>query len=129
MESSRPSPSRYNTAGRVTQQNLQTQISFPDEYWNTVSYPTSLAASYGWDNEGRMTSTQSPAGTYNYSFDAMGRLGGMTDGNSNLVASATYGLAGQLLSLWMNNGTTETRTYNSLEKPVRKAPRSKNRSA
>ena len=99
----------YNTAGRVTQQNLQTQISFPDANWNTVSYPTSLTASYGWDDEGRMTSTQSPAGTYNYSFDAMGRLGGMADGNSNPVASATYGVAGQLLSLWMNNGTTETR--------------------
>ena len=109
----------YNTAGRVTQQNLQTQISFPDENWNTVSYPTSLTASYGWDNEGRMTSTQSPAGTYNYSFDAMGRLGGMTDGNSNLVASATYGLTGQVSSFWMSNGTTDTRTYNSLMQMTR----------
>ena len=109
----------YNTAGRVTQQNLQTQISFPDANWNTVSYPTSLTASYGWDNEGRMTSTQSPAGTYNYSFDAMGRLGGMTDGNSNLVASATYGLTGQVSSFWMSNGTTDTRTYNSLMQMTR----------
>ena len=38
----------------------------------------------------------------------------MTDQYSNPVASATYGVAGQLLTLWMNNGTTETRTYNSL---------------
>ena len=109
----------YNTAGRVTQQNLQTQISFPDENWNTASYPTSLTASYGWDDEGRMTSTQSPAGTYNYSFDDMGRLGGMTDGNSNPVASATYGLTGQVSSFWMSNGTTDTRTYNSLMQMTR----------
>ena len=66
----------YNAAGRVTRQNLQTQISFPDENWNTVGYTTNLTASYGWDDEGRMMSTQSPAGTYSYSFDDMGRLGG-----------------------------------------------------
>jgi YD repeat-containing protein len=91
----------YNAAGRVTQQNLHTQISFPDANWNLTSYPEALTASYGCDDEGRMTSTQSPAGTYNYSFDEMGRLGGMTDQYSNPVASATYGVtAADVLPVW-----------------------------
>ena len=70
-----------------------------------------------------MTSTKSPAGTYNYSYDEMGRLSGMADGDQNPVASATYGVAGELLSLWTDNGagggTTETRTYNSLMQMTR----------
>src|ERR1035441_7668214 len=43
----------------------------------------------------------------------------MTDANSNPVASATYGVAGQLSTLWTNDGVTETRTYNSLMQMTR----------
>ena len=57
-------------------------------------------ASYGWDNEGRMTSLTGPGGTDTYAFDVMGRLSS---------GGATYGPAGELLTF--NN---VTRTYNNL---------------
>jgi RHS repeat-associated protein len=43
----------------------------------------------------------------------MGRLNSMTLGG-NAVATATYGVAGELATLWSSNFGTETRTYNSL---------------
>jgi YD repeat-containing protein len=44
----------------------------------------------------------------------MGRVNGMTDtGTSNSVASATYGVAGEVLSLGYF-GMSETRSYNNL---------------
>ena len=44
----------------------------------------------------------------------MYRLNGMTDSNNNtIVTSVSYNAANQMLGMWYN-GTTETRTYNSL---------------
>jgi len=90
----------------------------------------SLAAAYTWDNEGRMTSLQYPTGympygpyhlpTAGYTYDVNGRMSGMTwdTGNGDgpqPYAGATYGPAGQMLTLSYANGSwTETRTYNSL---------------
>ena len=59
-----------------------------------------MDASYGWDNEGRMTSLTGPGGTDTYAFDVMGRLSS---------GGATYGPAGELLTF--NN---VIRTYNNL---------------
>ena len=93
----------YSQAGRVTKQRLQ----YND--YNSMNFD----ASYAWDNVGRMTSQQYPNGlNLQYQFDAMGRLGGMTE-NSSPVASATYGVAGETLNLTYD-GYSETRTYNSL---------------
>ena len=105
----------YHPAGRVTQQRLHASITGP-----TVDLPVT----YTWDNEGKMTSLGYPGGAVsNYSFDEMGRLGGMTDENANTLATATYGVAGELLSLWMaqaySSGMTETRAYNSLMQMTR----------
>lgn len=83
-----------------------------------------LDAAYTYDNEGQMTSAQYPNaqvngdGTtvaspkYNYSYDTMKRLNGMTDANNNaLVSGVTYNAANQMLQL--NAASfTETRVYN-----------------
>ena len=73
-----------------------------------------------------MTSMGRPAvigGVRNYQYDEMGRMSGMTDENANSLATATYGVAGELLTLWSAYGpegngamvgATETRTHNSL---------------
>jgi RHS repeat-associated protein len=100
----------YNQAGRVIKQKLR----LPDQQ---KGQPVEFEAQYGWDNEGRMTSLSYPARDaltagpqYNYQFDAMGRVSGMTLGSGNqAVGSVAYGAAGELLSL---NG--DTRTYNVL---------------
>src|SRR5262249_51272404 len=90
----------------------------------------SFTASYQWDNEGRMTSMQSPTVTLpfgspsssvtlpteGFQYDANGHLGGMTwdtGSGPSPYASASYGPAGEMLSL-SYGGMTETRTYNSL---------------
>jgi hypothetical protein len=74
-----------------------------------------LAATYEWDNEGRMTSLAYPMSgpTLQYQYDSMGRLGTITQ-NVTTVASATYnGPAGQLTAL-AYGGVNETREYNAL---------------
>src|SRR5260370_15685172 len=116
----------YNAAGRVTKQRMI----YPQG-------PLDLTVAYSWDNEGRMTSLGYPSQgyplggpVYNYQFDNMGRVGSMTttpmvccDVNGNeypgapqTVASATYGVAGETLSLTYpaNGYISETRTYNSM---------------
>jgi len=94
---------------------------------NDPPYTLSLNAAYTWDNQGRMTSLDDRnfvgGGQYQYQYDAMGRLGGMTlctqyDQNGNCTywgttATAGYGVANQVTSL-SYGGYSETRTYNSL---------------
>jgi RHS repeat-associated protein len=101
----------YNAAGRVTGQRLRVGQ-------NNSSSWLGMEADYQWDNEGRMTSLAYPgvSTTAGYQYDANGRMSGMTwDSGSGPqpYASATYGPAGQMLTLSYGAGT-ETRTYNSL---------------
>ncbi len=74
-------------------------------------------ASYGWDSEGRMTSMTYPGGvaSYQYQYEAMGHLSGMTDSlHSNAtVATASYGPAGEMDSL-AHGGVNENFSYNSM---------------
>jgi YD repeat-containing protein len=115
----------YNQAGRVTSQEMALQTSTSRFL---VSPWLIFTAAYQWDNEGRMTSMQYPAvteggglwtpPTAGYTYDANGRMSGMTwdlgnGGGPQPFASATYGPAGEMLTLWYGAGT-ETRTYNSL---------------
>ncbi len=100
----------YNPAGRMTGQRMT---------WATNG-PYTADAAYTWDNEGRMTSQAYPRNgpKFQYGFDAMGRLGTMqdiTNGTTNppTIATATFGVAGELLNL-SYDGYSETRTYNSL---------------
>ena len=116
----------YNQAGRVIgNRMLMTQGN---------SY-LDLQGQYAWDNQGRMTSMTYPSGpVMTTQFDAMGRPSSMSEtacivtpanpqcSNYTWTAgSATYGSAGQLLTLGGsgNNGVittylNETRTYNNM---------------
>ena len=60
---------------------------------------------------GRMSFIAYPGASHTYQYDDMGRLSTMDNGDT---ARATYGAAGEMLTLWMNGAGTETRTYNSL---------------
>ena len=97
----------YNVAGRVTAQHM--------EYDYNLTPPAHVFdAAYTWDTEGRMTGTNYGP-SYQMQYDVNGRLSGMTDAaNGNTaVASATYGMAGEMLGLDYF-GYNETRSYNSL---------------
>jgi hypothetical protein len=55
-----------------------------------------------------------PGPSYNYSYDSMYRLSGMTDSNHNtIVNNVSYDLANRLLSMNYPTGN-ETRGYNTL---------------
>ena len=51
--------------------------------------------------------------SYNYSYDAMFRLAGMTSGSTTVVSNVSYNAANQLLTMNFP-GANETRSYNSL---------------
>jgi RHS repeat-associated protein len=104
----------YNAAGRVTAQHM--------DYDVVSDNPLSFDAAYTWDNEGRMTGINYGP-QYTLQYDANGRLGGMQEvvnGYGTPVASASYGVAGEMtgLSYGAYNPWTwsysETRQYNSL---------------
>src|ERR1017187_2670866 len=69
--------------GRVTAQHA--------DYENNIH---GFDAAYTWDNEGRMTGINYGP-QYTMTYDANGRLGGMS--GSDLSASASYGVAGETL--------------------------------
>ncbi|MBV8842251.1 MAG: RHS repeat-associated core domain-containing protein, partial [Bryobacterales bacterium] len=62
---------------------------------------------------GLMFDPGAPAVSYTY--DSMGRLSSLSDTWTSVIASASYGAGGQLLSLSGGSWGTETRTYNSLQ--------------
>ncbi len=84
-------------------------------YQRRIQTIADLDVSMGYDNEGRMSSLTYPNGgqAVSYSYDSLGRLGGMTDAlNNPLVSGVQYGPANELLQIsW---GATETRTYNAM---------------
>src|SRR5262249_16774188 len=86
-----------------------------------------LTASHSYDNEGRLTATQYPSSwrrsawvagpNLGNTFAVMGRLQKLTDltASSDIISAATYGAAGQLLTMSGNGGApSETRSYNSM---------------
>ena len=108
----------YSTAGRVTGQTMNV---------TTSQGGLNVAASYTWDNEGRMATMTLPPATSGtvtgYEYDAMGRLnaegnmGVYDDGTPWYAAqvTATYGAAGQMLNLTSAyGGYVENFTYNNL---------------
>ena len=117
---------QYNSAGRVTSQSMALQG--PPGCLNGAPPPINLTATYQWDTEGRMTAVGYPTyqnqggpvqggGTYGYQYDNVGRLNLATfdnGGGPQTAATATYGPAGELLSLVQGSYLSETRTYNNL---------------
>jgi YD repeat-containing protein len=93
----------YTAAGRVSGKKMRVTINDPvPGNQSCVLYtPPDQTASYGWDNEGRMTSLTFPGGTFTTtsSYNAMGQLAGMTDPAGDFSVSATYGTAGEMDSL------------------------------
>jgi YD repeat-containing protein len=109
----------YNQAGRVTTNTFQAI--------NGSTLLANLAATYAWDNQGRMTNMTYPSSPQlTYQYDTMGRLSQITSPNYptsvqgyTAFVSATYTAANQLSSLQYGAGVnggdyTETRSYNSL---------------
>ena len=94
----------YNQAGRVTAQHM-----------SYSSDAVQFDAAYGWDTEGRMTSINYGP-QYQLTYDANGRLGGMS--GSDLSLTASYGPAGEMLGLsyqgYYYDHYNETRTYNQM---------------
>jgi hypothetical protein len=87
--------------------NLDTGFTYNAEgEMTSISYPSTMSL---------ITPTAGPS--YNYSYDSMYRLSGMTSGGSTVVNNVTYNAANQLLT--MNFGiTTETRSYNTLNQLI-----------
>jgi RHS repeat-associated protein len=115
----------YNQAGRVSGQKMRVTINdpFPGNQSCVLYTPPDQTASYGWDNEGRMTSLIYPGGSFTAtsSYNAMGQLAGMTDPAGDFSVSATYGTAGEMDSLSGGfctggpcNNLSQSFTYNSL---------------
>ena len=116
----------YNSPGGMTSQSLG--VSEPAQnYSQGGNISMALTANYTYDNEGRITATQYPSSWGGYSwvsgpnlgntFDSTGRLQKLTDltASSDIISNATYGAAGQLLTMTGANGApSETRTYNSI---------------
>ena len=86
-----------------------------------------LDTKFTYNTEGKMISMSYPATglsnapvagpSYNYSYDSMYRLSGMTiSGGGTMVSGVSYNAANQLLTI--NYGTAETRTYNALNQLV-----------
>jgi RHS repeat-associated protein len=101
----------YSQSGRVSTQRMRVVGDIQG-----VSSPINFDASYGWDQEGRMTSLNYPSTgpQYSYRYDSLGRLSSLYEqGNGSPSATVTYGNAGQVLgmSYW---AVSETRQYNSL---------------
>ena len=97
----------YTVPGRVQDQRLQVA---------GLDYD----ASYVWDQEGRLSSQTWPSAVspstgpqYQFQYDSMGRVGSMQDTSENTLATATYGVANELLLLTYF-GINETLTYNSM---------------
>ena len=104
----------YTPAGGITAKALQ---------WTWLGVSASIDALFGYDNEGRLTSTAYPADylgnrtVVNQTYDSMGRPLGLTQSPSTvLVENAQYGAAGQLTHLEMpaEPWGVEDRTYNAL---------------
>jgi YD repeat-containing protein len=98
----------YNQAGRVTAQHM--------DYDRGTGNAVNFDAAYTWDQEGRMTSINYGP-QYTLTYDANGRLGGMS--GNDLTMTASYGVAGQLAGLnyqgsYGQDVDGETRTYNNL---------------
>jgi RHS repeat-associated protein len=112
-----------NGGGKIATKRLQVNedVTWVDSLGggHSASPKANLDIGYTYDNEGRTTAMSYPAtgGTgigYNYSYDSLKRLSGMTDFSSaTVVSSVSYGPANELLG--MNySGYSESRTYNSL---------------
>ena len=98
-------------AGLPAAKELQVNQSYTytniHETQTTVPLSANLDTTLTYNNEGQMTSmtypstisgtTTTPGPSYNYSYDSMNRLSGMTSGSTTVVNGVSYNAANQLL--------------------------------
>jgi len=131
-DSPHPAPIQLNDMYSYTQAGLPAtkRLQVNQTYYWTVSgnghqavVTDNLDSTYTYNNEGKITamtypstvsgSTTTPGASYNYSYDQMYRLSGMTSGSTTVVNGVSYNAANQLLT--MNYpGANESRWYNVL---------------
>jgi RHS repeat-associated protein len=115
----------YSAAGGVAGKQLEATRNIPvgvSPNQSQTPLTVSLAGTFAYDNEGRMTSEQYPLSGPNmaFTYNSMGQPNSAEDQNNNSagVTSATYGPAGQLLQMNGNNYYggfgTQTFAYNSM---------------
>ena len=117
-----PAAKRLQVSEYMTYQNVQ-------GHYQNATVSGNLDTTFAYNAEGGLISTTYPSTTttngngtiittpgpsYNYSYDSMYRLSGMTDSNRNtIVSGVSYNTANQLLSIDYPTGN-ETRAYNVL---------------
>src|SRR5262249_18857148 len=77
--------------------------------------PDTAVISYLYDAAGNRTAVTTPGGITRYTFDALGRQATVTDADGG-VTRYTYDAAGNLVLTDLPNGTTETRSYDALNR-------------
>ena len=117
----------YTQAGLRAAKRLQvnepvTYLDQNNQRQNTT-LTNNLESDYTYNLEGGITSmsypstvnltTTTPGPSYNYSYDSMYRLSGMTQSSTTVVNNVSYNAANQLLTMNYPTGD-ETRAYNSL---------------
>jgi len=87
--------------------NLDTTFTYNNEgKISSMTYPSTVSGS-----------TTTPGPSYNYSYDSMYRLSGMTSGSTTVVNGVSYNAANQLAGITYN-GYAESRTYNALNQLI-----------
>ena len=75
-------------------------------------YPNGQFLKFAYNTIGQRTQSVDQTGfTVNYTYDALGRLQELTDGNGNLIVQYTYDAAGNLIQQDNGNGTFTVYTY------------------
>ncbi|MBI4910107.1 MAG: hypothetical protein HY820_41200 [Acidobacteria bacterium] len=112
----------YTPSGRLS--SKYAYLMKYDELGNLVSTPP-VNGNYWWDNEGKMTTSWvqlngSTINSYNYDYDAMGRMDRMYDNMSYsyVVGGTSYNTASQVTSI-SHGGLSESRQYNALGQMTR----------
>ena len=82
------------------------------ELLTKVAYPSNLSLTFTYNAAGQRTSMVDQTGfTTNYTYDSVGRLSMLTDGNGNVIVTYTYDADGRLSEKVNGNGTYTAYQY------------------
>ena len=102
-----PTPRATSTTfiyGDASNPDLLTEVEYPNGTWLRFSYNV----------VGQRTQSVDQTGfTVNYTYDSLGRLSELTDGNGNLIVLYSYDAAGNLIQKDNGNGTFTVYTYDA----------------